>query len=388
MIILPNKQYDIRYLTHFDWISFILVMLISIIGLLTLYSAAFEQPFFNTFFIKQAYGIAIGFILYCIFCCINPARLESIFAIGYFVLIGLLMLTLIKGSISMGGQRWFSIIGLRFQPSEIAKLALPAFITFFLSTERTRPFPSQAFYPLLAIIVCSALLIMKQPDLGTAIIISLSGIILLCIAGMKKKLLFTLIIFFGISSPIAWYFLHPYQQNRIRVYLGAGDIRKERYQIEQSIVSVGSGEISGKGFCKGTQNKYAFLPARRTDFIFSVFAEEYGFVGCIIVLLLYGLLFIRIMYLSTKLHNPFERLLMLGLLIPIILSALCNISMVVGLAPIVGIPLPLMSYGLSNMLITFAALGWINGIYTRRFITLPLPHHLDYLYNENKKKLF
>ncbi len=169
------------------------------------------------------------------------------------------------------------------------------------------------------------------------------------------------------GAPILWKILKPYQQRRILVLMGYGDVRKERYQIEQSKIAIGSGGIIGKGFLKGTQNKLEFVPEDHTDFIFSVICEEWGFVGALCMLLLFGLLFLRIIYLTMQLPGLFEQIIVLGLLVHILFSVCINVGMVAGMLPIVGIPLPLVSYGLSNLWVTMASLGWINNIFIRRF---------------------
>ena len=211
------------------------------------------------------------------------------------------------------------------------------------------------------------MLIIKQPDLGTGLIILFSSAIMIWLAGINKKFFIWSLIIFSFTAPILWKCLKPYQRKRIEVFLGAGDRKKERYQIEQSRIAIGSGGLTGKGFLNGTQNKFMFLPEGRTDFIFSVLCEEWGFIGASILILLYILLFIRLFYVINSIKNFFSQLLACGLIIHIVISTVINISMVMGLMPTVGIPLPLMSYGITHTWITFASLGWFNSIATRRF---------------------
>jgi rod shape determining protein RodA len=171
--------------------------------------------------------------------------------------------------------------------------------------------------------------------------------------------------FFAISTPVVWYSLKPYQRDRISVFIGQGTTQKERYQIEQATIAIGSGGFWGKGLLQGTQNRLQFLPESRTDFIFAVLCEEWGFFGALFVLALYTLLFVRLLFMVQSIATPYVQFLAFGLLIHLLISALINICMVIGLLPIVGIPLPLMSYGLSNLLISCISLGWIQGIYTQ-----------------------
>lgn len=360
---------DRRYLRYFDWISFFLIIIISSIGLLVVFSATFTEKIpYSIFFKKQAFGIATGLFFYFVFCCIDYRTLCRWGYFLYFAIIGLLIFTLIKGSIGMGAQRWINLMLFKFQPSELAKLLLPSFITYYCSTQKNFPqLTFKNFIPILAMIALSFLLIRKQPDLGTALIVLFSGLIMVWIAGISKKFFLISFVALLITAPVSWHFLKTYQKNRIAVFFGQGDLHNERYQIEQSKIAIGSGGISGKGFLQGTQNKFMFLPESRTDFIFSVLAEEYGFIGVCILLLLLTMLFLRIFFVTITLKNPSTQLLSIGLTIHIIISTFINISMVIGILPIVGIPLPLISYGISHLWITFASLGWINGIAMRRF---------------------
>lgn len=360
---------DRRYIRYFDWISFGLIIIISTLGLLFVYSATYkpEQPY-SLFFKKQLFGVGSGLIIYLTFCFIDYRRLCRIGYFIYFGVMALLLLTMIKGHSGMGAKRWIDIGLIKFQPSELAKLFFPSFIAYYFETERESGlFSLKDFMPALAVLMVSALLILKQPDLGTALIILAAGATLIFLAGMPRKFFF-LALFLGITTaPILWKSLKEYQRNRIMVFMGYGDTRQERYQIEQSKIAIGSGGLAGKGFLHGTQNKYLFLPESRTDFIFSVLAEEWGFVGTVTLLLLYMLLFMRMFFVITTIQNFFAQILATGLMIHVVVSTLINIGMVSGLLPIVGIPLPLMSYGISHLWTTLASLGWFNGIAIARF---------------------
>lgn len=360
---------DRRYLRYFDWISLFLVMLISGIGLLSVFSATFTTKIpYSLFFKKQLFGLLSGILIYFIFCFIDYRTLCRWGYFLYFAVIGLLLFTLIKGSMAMGANRWIDIVIFKFQPSELAKLLLPAFITYYCFSQKNFPhLEFKHFIPILGILGFSFILIRKQPDLGTALIVLFSGLILLWIAGISRKFFVITFVFFLITAPLSWYFLKPYQKSRIVVFLGQGDAHKERYQIEQSKIAIGSGGITGKGFLQGTQNKFMFLPESRTDFIFSVIAEEYGFLGVIFLLMLFMILFFRFFFVTMTIKDAGAQLLAIGLIMHIVLSTFINIGMVIGLLPIVGIPLPLISYGISHLWITFASLGWFNSIAMRRF---------------------
>lgn len=360
---------DRRYFLHFDWVSFFITLALSVIGVAFVYSATtHEQLRYSIYFKKQLFGLVSGFCIYFAFCFIDFRKLCRAGYFLYFFVMGLLVFTLIKGKIGMGAQRWIDVKLFRFQPSEVAKLFFPAFLTYYLYTENDTPvYRMDSFYPILGILALSSLLILKQPDLGTAIVFFVTGLVMLWFAGIGPRFFKWFLLLGLMTAPIGWHFLKPYQKQRITVFLGAGESHKERYQIEQSTIAIGSGSLTGKGFAKGTQNTLLFLPESRTDFIFSVICEEWGFFGALLILLLYLALFVRITLRLQEVKTFFAQLLAMGLLTSIMLSAGINIAMISGLLPIVGIPLPLLSYGVTALWITLASLGWIQGITMRMF---------------------
>ncbi len=355
---------DRHHLKNFDLISCILMLCIVSIGLLFIFSTTYteEQPY-SLFFKKQLFGSFIGFGIYLVCSIIDYRTLMRAGFFAYFGVIGLLIFTIIKGHIGMGAQRWINVVFFKLQPSELAKLLFPAFVAYYLQTHDHKQYVSlHTFIPIMFMLCISFVLILKQPDLGTALVFLFSALIMLWLAGIQRKFFVYGILLVSITAPISWYFLKPYQKQRVLVFLGQGDTKKERYHIEQSKIAIGSGGIFGKGLLRGTQNRYMFLPESRTDSIFAIVCEEWGFAGALLVLTLFGLLFTRLLLLIQKISLPFIQLLAVGIVMQIILSCFINIAMVLGLLPIVGIPLPLMSYGLSNLWITFASLGWINNI--------------------------
>lgn len=352
-----------KFIYHFDWTTFFLTILIGCIGLLFVFSATTgPEQMISLFFKKQAAGLAVGLGIFLACSFIDYRTLMRAGYVGFFIVIGLLIFTLIKGSIGMGGQRWISLGFMKFQPSELAKLLFPAYAAyyFYLRKDNERKFSD--FVPLFGILIVSFLLIRKQPDLGTALIMAFSGLTLFWLAGLQKKFFIIGFTLCMIAAPLFWCVLKPYQKKRIEVFMGYGDSRKERYQTEQALIAIGSGGFTGKGLLKGTQNVLQFLPESRTDFIYAVVCEEWGFIGAVFILFLYMLLFLRLLLSIALITTPYVQLLAAGLLIHIVFSALINILMVIGMLPIVGIPLPLMSYGLSNLWITMASLGWLQSI--------------------------
>lgn len=360
---------DRRFLSSFDWPSFWVTLIIAFTGLLFVWSATYtETTPFSLFFKKQLFGVISGIFIYFFCCTTNPHTLQRWGYFIFFFIIMLLIFTLIKGSVGMGAQRWINLGFIKFQPSELTKLFFPAFFSYYLSTEKEAARTVSHFVPILLILGLSVLLILKQPDLGTALLILFSGVTMLWLARIPNSFFIASICIGLISAPILWKGLKPYQKKRISVFLGEGDSRRERYQIEQSCIAIGSGGLIGKGFLRGTQNKLHFLPESRTDFIFSVVCEELGFAGACVILLLFAFLIYRSFLIIFSIDRLYTQLLAAGLITPIIFSVIINVGMVIGLLPIVGIPLPLMSYGITHSWIAFAALGWLNGIAARRFM--------------------
>lgn len=360
---------------HIDWLTPLLACVLASIGLLFIYSTThtLEHPF-SVFFKKQAYGIAGGILVYWVFCLINDVTLRRWGYVGYIAVIALLILTLIKGSIGMGAQRWMSIGGVKFQPSELAKLLFPAFFVTYLRESLHRDatllkqsthIPFGTFVPVVGILFSSGLLIIKQPDLGTGLLLLMAGMIMLWFAGITRRFFIIGACITLIATPALWRVLKPYQRKRIEIFLGGGQSHKERYQTEQALIAIGSGGITGKGLMQGTQNRLAFLPERRNDFIFAVICEEWGLLGALLLLFLYALLFTRLLLRINLINSFSQQLVAIGLLAHILLATLINMGMASNLLPVVGISLPLVSYGLTYLLITFASLGWISGIVMR-----------------------
>ncbi len=365
---------DRRYFRYFDWVSFSLTMLLLAGGLLFVFSSTYkpEAPF-SMLFKKQLMGAGCGLLIYFYFCSVDVRKVSRW---GFFLYLGVLLLlayTIVGGMIGMGAKRWVSLFFIRFQPSELAKLFFPLFVAYYFSElEIPRlPTPNAVFFKEfifpLGILGISFLLILKQPDLGTALIILFSGFLLFWFIGINRRFFLIIGIVGALGAPFFWKVLKPYQQKRILVLMGYGDARKERYQIEQSKIAIGSGGIVGKGLLSGTQNKLGFLPEDHTDFIFSVICEEFGFLGALFIILLFFFLIGRILMMLLYVPSLFEQIIGIGLLAHILLSVVINLGMVTGMLPIVGIPLPLISCGLTNLWITLATLGCLNNISIRRF---------------------
>jgi rod shape determining protein RodA len=353
----------LNYKIQFDLINFLLISLLCLIGLVCIYSSTHTATqAYPIFFKKQLLGIIVGLLIYLKLCNTDYRLLTRQGYFLYILTIGLLIFTTIKGTIGMGAKRWINLGFLKFQPSELTKLFLPAYVVCKLDGNLTLSQFNLRFYEIFAVLIPSTLLIIKQPDLGTGIVLFVTGFSMLWLSSINHSFLKYFIILTIISAPIGWKMLHTYQKKRIEVFLGFGDNSKEAYHIQQSKIAIGSGGIVGKGFMQGTQNKLSFLPESRTDFIFAVICEEFGLRGALLVLALYLMLFFRLLWQISAIPLVISQLLAIGLLLHTIVSTIINIGMVMGLMPIVGIPLPLMSYGLSNLWITLASLGWVQSV--------------------------
>lgn len=279
----------------------------------------------------------------------------------------LLLCVLLFGVTGKGAQRWLNLAFFKFQPSEILKLITPVMVAAYLSQHRLPPKFRHLFIAI-AMVFVPSYLIAKQPDLGTSILIAASGLFVIFFAGIHWRLI--TVAFVGISAfiPIFWYlFMHDYQRQRVVTFLNPeSDPLGAGYQIIQSKIAIGSGGLLGKGWLQGTQSQLEFLPERHTDFIFAVFSEEFGFIGITVLLLLYLYVVCRGLYIATQAQGSFERLLAGAITLTFFVYIFVNIGMVSGLLPVVGVPLPLVSYGGTSMVTLMAGFGIIMSIHTHR----------------------
>ncbi|WMY95698.1 MAG: peptidoglycan glycosyltransferase MrdB [Arsenophonus sp.] len=358
------QQLSIFTRLHIDLLMFLIILTLIIYSVIIMWSASGQDINIMQHKLIQ---IIIGLIIMIFMAQVSPRIYEKLAPSLYILCLILLIFVDIFGQISKGAQRWLDLGFIRFQPSEIAKIAVPLMIDRFLNRN---------FFPLtfkntilaLILILLPTLLVAAQPDLGTSILIAASGLFILFLAGINWKFMtiaITGILFF---VPILWFFLmHDYQRNRIMMLLnpemdplGAG------YHIIQSKIAIGSGGLFGKNWLHGTQSQLEFLPERHTDFIFAVIAEELGLIGVIILLILYLLLIIRGLIIATNAQNTFGRIMVGGLMLILFIYIFVNIGMVSGILPVVGVPLPLISYGGSSFIVLMAGFGIIMSIHTHR----------------------
>ena len=366
-----NQLTFFQKLRSFDYILLLCVMLIGLIGIFSMYSTDGGEILYHTK--NHALRFCIFFSMMIAISFINIRTWHALSYLFYFVTLLLLIWASFYGITASGSQRWINLYFINLQPSELMKIAIIAcFAKYYHRAQiHTMNKFTNIFVPIV-ILVLPTFLVITQPDLGTSILIAISGIIVLWLAGVNVKYFFYSFLLFIISAPFIISFLKPYQKLRILTFfdpdkdpLGAG------YQIIQSKIAVGSGGLTGKGFLKGTQGYLEFLPEKHTDFIFTLFSEEFGFLGSLILLILYAILIFRIIRIGSLSRSFFAKIFCYGFGSAIFIYITVNMSMVLGLLPIVGSPLPIMSYGGSSMLATMIGLGIVmsSKIYSREQIS-------------------
>ena len=354
---LNNEITLFQKIKNLDYILLISVILLSALSVFVMYSTDGGEILFHTknHFVK----LAVFFPLMIFVAFFNIKFWHNFSYIIYFIVILLLIYVSFFGIKSSGSQRWMDLYLFVLQPSELMKIAIIMCLAKYfhrIKIENVNSFTSITI--VLSIIIIPIIFVISQPDLGTSILIALSGLIILWLGGMKIKYFIYSFITFLISLPFIISFLKPYQKLRILTFLdpdrdplGAG------YQIIQSKIAIGSGGLNGKGFLKGTQSYLDFLPEKHTDFIFTLFSEEFGFIGSVGLLILYSIIIFRIVRIGAISRSNFARLFCFGYAFAIFIYIVVNLSMVLGLLPIVGSPLPIMSYGGSSMLATMIGFG-------------------------------
>jgi rod shape determining protein RodA len=339
------------------------LMLLCGVGLIVLYSAGGQDM---ALIYRQATRMGLALLLMILVAQISPARLARMSLWLYLLGIGLLGLVLFTGEVGKGAQRWLNLGIIRFQPSELMKLAVPMLLAWFFADRHLPPGLVRIFYATI-IIVIPVLLIAKQPDLGTALLVGMAGLSLLFVAGVSWKLIIGFSITAALSTPVLWYVMHDYQRQRVLTLLDPGkDPLGSGYHIIQSKIAIGSGGLYGKGWLNGTQSHLEFLPERSTDFIFAVFCEEFGLMGVLLLICIYMFIITRGLYISLNTQNTFGRLLGAGLTFTFFVYVFVNMGMVIGQLPVVGIPLPLISHGGTSMVTLMIAFGILMAIHTHR----------------------
>jgi len=354
---------DWQSVLHLDATLLFSLVLISSLGLFVLYSASGQE---QSLLIRQLIRLGIAFGAMFFVAQLRPQWLFRwtpwIYGFGLLLLIAVLL----AGDVGKGAQRWLDFGIIRFQPSEMMKLGVPMMVAWYLSDKRLPP-NGATLAVAGSLIVVPVLLIARQPDLGTSLLIGSAGFFVLFLAGLSWRLLTGLGVIGAAGAPILWHFMHDYQRQRVITFLnpeqdplGAG------YHIIQSKIAIGSGGLLGKGWLNGTQAHLEFLPERSTDFIFAVLGEELGLIGIIALLVIYSFIIIRSLYIATQAQDTYGRLLGGSLSMTFLIYIVVNTGMVTGLLPVVGLPLPLISYGGTSMVTLMAGFGILMSIHTHR----------------------
>ncbi len=340
------------------WLMILIIGLIGIVGVLALYSAAHGA--WRPWAMMHSIRIGIGFILMLVVA-MFPIDFIRKYALLWWVGAVILLAILEVLGTGNGVQRWFSVGGFNLQPSEPAKLAVIVMLAAYfhdIYSESMRYL--RTYIPVIAIVGIPFIQVLLQPDLGTSLMLVLSAAVLVFVAGIPRWMVVSTIGLIMAAVPIGWSMLYPYQKSRIMVFLNPDlDALGAGYQVTQSKIALGSGGVVGKGYLQGSQSHLEFLPERQTDFIFTMIGEEFGFFGCLYVIGLYsGLIFLLLKY-SFSVGTTFSRLLIIGVAAMISFYVTVNIGMVSGILPVVGAPLPLISYGGTAMLTVFLGLGLV-----------------------------
>ncbi|MEA3639019.1 MAG: rod shape-determining protein RodA [Lamprobacter sp.] len=348
---------------HIDLPLLLLVLLLSAFGLLMLFSATGQSAGQVE---RQALRLGLALLLMLGVAQLSPALLRQWSAPLYLFGLGLLMLVLLIGEQSKGAQRWLDLGVFRFQPSEILKLALPMMVAWYLSL---RPLPPRLLDILVVALLIGlpVLLIAKQPDLGTALLVASSGVATLFLSGLRWRLIISFAVLAAVAAPVFWSLMQDYQRRRVLNFLDPGsDPLGAGYHIIQSQIAIGSGGIYGKGWLQGTQSQLEFLPERSTDFIFAVIGEELGLSGILILMFLYLAVILRGLTIAAQAQDAFSRLLAGSITMVFFVYLFVNMGMVTGLLPVVGVPLPLISYGGTSLVTLMLGFGVLMAVHTRR----------------------
>ena len=349
---------------HIDFILMGMLLLLSMAGLFILYSATGKDMSVVN---RQAAYLGVGFVGMIIIAQIPPRILMQWSKWFYLGGVILLLAVLFMGIQSKGAQRWIQLPGLRFQPSEVIKLVMPIVMAAFLAKRALPPSFKDVVLSLM-IIGVPVLLIAKQPDLGTSLLVGSSGLFVLLLAGLRKRVIFSAICLAVPVIFLAWqYFLLDYQKQRVLTFLNPeSDPWGSGWNIIQSMIAIGSGGLYGKGWLQGTQSHLDFLPESHTDFIIAVLAEEFGLMGCLLLLTIYALIIGRGIFITLNAQTLFGRLLAGSITLTFFVYIFVNLGMVSGILPVVGVPLPLVSRGGTSLTTLMAGFGLLMSVHTHR----------------------
>jgi rod shape determining protein RodA len=348
---------------HLDGPLLLAVLAVCVAGLVVLFSAAGEDV---GVFLRQAARVGLGLGVMVAVAQVPPRVLRAVAPWLYAIGVLLLVAVALVGDVAMGAQRWLDLGFIRFQPSELMKIAVPLACAWYL---HDRPLPPD-FRTLLVLgiaLLVPVLLIAEQPDLGTALLVAAGGGLVVLLAGLQLRYILGLGTLLAAAVPVLWHFLHDYQRQRVLTFLNPqNDPLGAGYHTIQSQIAIGSGGVFGKGYMNGSQAHLEFLPERSTDFIFAVIGEEWGLVGLSVLIVLYLFVLARGLYIAAQAQDTFSRLISGALTLTFAVYVFVNSGMVAGLLPVVGVPLPLVSYGGTSMVTLMAGFGILMSIHSRR----------------------
>lgn len=352
-----------QYRLHLDAPLLFTLIVVCTYGLIVLYSAGGGSIEIVE---RQLVRLAIAFTGMITIAQVPPRLLQRLTPWAFVVGVLFLLAVLVIGETSGGAQRWLDLYIVRFQPSEIMKLAVPMMVACYLADSRLPPNRWQLLAAVVMITV-PVLMIAKQPDLGTALLIASSGFFVVFLAGLQWRLLAVFTVLATAGLPVLWHFMHDYQRQRVITLLNPeSDPLGSGYHIIQSKIAIGSGGLFGKGWLNGTQSQLDFLPERSTDFIFAVLGEEFGFLGILLLFTLYAIIVIRGMMIAIQAQDTYTRLLAGSIAMTFCVYFVVNTGMVTGLLPVVGLPLPMISYGGTSIVTLMAGFGILMSIQTHR----------------------
>ena len=346
-----------------DPILFLSILFLEIIGLLLLYSTSNQNI---SLVLRQLLNFATALMAMLVFARIPVTRYQTIAPWFYSVVVLMLTLVLIFGAVAKGGQRWLGLGFMRFQPSEAMKITMPMMLAWYLR-DKIFPLNFRSLLCCLIIILVPVLLIAKQPDLGTAVLVTITGALVIMLAGVSWKVAAGSFLAFIAVVPVIWRSMYSYQKMRLLIFLSPeSDPFNKGYNVIQSKIAIGSGGWIGKGWLHGTQSHLSFLPEASTDFAFAVYGEEFGFIGSLVLIAFFGVIIGRSLYISANAQDTFARLLVGSLTMSFFCAVFVNVGMVSSILPVVGVPLPFMSYGGSSLMIFMASFGAIMSAQSNR----------------------
>lgn len=364
-------MFERRLMAHFDWSMLAAILLLSGIGLAMIHSATYDGAgqYASQKFYTQLYAVVLGIFVLAVFSMIDYRIFTNHAILIYVLLLAVLVYVLVAGIMHGGARRWISFGFINFQPSEFARLFLAVVIAALFNESRNGARTLGSLLMGVAVLVAPVVLIAKEPDLGTAMTLLPVFLGIAFVAGLRFRYIGAIVLLSLFVTPFIWtYALQDYQRSRLSVFLAPEeDSRGAGYQQIQAKITVGSGGLTGKGYTRGTQGQYKFLPVVHNDFIFSVLAEELGFVGVVVVLGLYLFVIIRALVAAEIAREKIGTYLVIGIVSGFFFQIVYNVAMSAGLAPVKGFTLPLMSYGGSSVIATLAGFGLILNVRMRRF---------------------